>query len=235
MLARSYFWWPGRDADIECEVKDCESCQRNANVPSSAPLHSWEWPSRPWSRLHVDYAGPFENHMFLVVGDAYSKWIEVFKTSSSTTAVTVQRSRECFSTHGLPDVIVSHNGTAFTGEDFALFLSENGIKRITSAPKHPASNGFAERYVCTFKETMKKMVNEEGSLDTKLSRFLLSHRTTPQANATTGKTPGELLMNRKLKTRLDLVNPLSQNTTRTRVENKQLAQKKQHDSQAPLS
>ena len=78
---------------------------------------------------------------------------------------------------------------------------------------------------------MKKM-NEKGSLDTKLSWFLLSYRTTPQA--TTGKTPGKLLMNRELKSRLDLVNPLSQNMTRIRVEHKQLAQKKQHDSQAPL-
>ena len=127
---------------------------------------------------------------------------------------------------------MSDNGTAFTSEDFALFMSENGIKHITSAPKHPASNGFAERYVRTFKETMKKMVNEKGSLDTKLSRFLLSYRTTPQA--TTGKTPGELLLNRKLKTRLDPVNPFRQSTTRTHVEDKQLAQKKQHDSQAPL-
>ena len=119
---------------------------------------------------------------------------------------------------------MSDNGTAFTSEDFALFMSDNGIRHITSAPKHPASNGFAERYVCTFNETMKKMVNVKGSVETKLSRFLLSYRTTPQL--TTGKTPGELLMNRKLKTRLDLVNPLSQNTTRTRMEDKQLAQKK---------
>ena len=96
MLARSYFWWSSLDADIECEVMDCESCQRNANASPSAPLHPWEWLSRPWSRLHVDYAGPFENHMFLIVGDAYSKWIEVFKPNSITTAVTVQRLRECF-------------------------------------------------------------------------------------------------------------------------------------------
>ena len=41
-------------------------------------------------------------------------------------------------------------------------------------------------------------------------------------------------MNRKLKTRLDLVNPLSQSTTCTCVEDQQLAQKKQHDSQVPL-
>jgi len=141
--------------------------------------------------------------------------IEVFKTNSSSTAVTVKRLRECFSTHGLPDVIVSNNGTAFASEEFALFMSENAIKHITSAPRYLASNRFAERYVHTFKETMKKMVNEKGSLDTKLRRFLLSYRITPQE--TTGKTPGELLMSCNLKTRLDLVNALSQNTTRTRV------------------
>ena len=111
MLARSYFWWHGLDANIKLEVKECASCQRNANASPSAPLHPWEWPSRPWSRLHIDYAGPFENHMFLVVGDTFNKWIEVFRTTSSTTTVTVRKLRECFSTHGLPDVLVSDNGT----------------------------------------------------------------------------------------------------------------------------
>ena len=160
MLARRYFWWPGLDSDIGCEVKDCESCQRNANAPPSAPLHPWEWPSRPWSRLHVDYAGPFANHMFLVVGDAYSFQDQLKYNCSNCTKV----ERMLFNSWVAPDVIVSDNGTAFTSKDFALFMSEKGIKHITSAPKHPASNGFAERYVRTFKETMKKMVNEKGSL-----------------------------------------------------------------------
>ena len=151
----------------------------------------------------------------------------MFKTSSNTAAVTIRKLRERLSVHGLPDIIVSDNGTAFTGEESALFMSENGIKHITSAPKHPASNGFAERYVHTFKETVKKMGNEKESIDTKLSRFLLSYHTTPHA------TPGKLLMNRQLKSHLDQVNPLSQNTTHTRVE-KQLVQKKKHDNQVPL-
>ena len=28
-------------------------------LTTKAPLHSWEWPSQPWSRLHLDFAGPF--------------------------------------------------------------------------------------------------------------------------------------------------------------------------------
>ena len=41
------------------------------------PLIPWKWPSRPWSRLHIDFVGPFRGQMFLVVIDAHSKWLEV--------------------------------------------------------------------------------------------------------------------------------------------------------------
>ena len=61
-----------------------------------------------------------------------------------------------FSTHGLPEVIVSVNGTAFTSEEFAAFVHRNGIKHLTSAPYHPASNGLAERAVQTLKKALKK-------------------------------------------------------------------------------
>ena len=37
----------------------------------------WKLPDCPWSRLHIDIGSPVYNHMFLVVVDAYSKWIEV--------------------------------------------------------------------------------------------------------------------------------------------------------------
>ena len=37
------------------------------------PWHPWVWPSRPWARLHCDYAGPFLGHRFLVVINAYSQ------------------------------------------------------------------------------------------------------------------------------------------------------------------
>ncbi|KAJ8388189.1 hypothetical protein AAFF_G00136550 [Aldrovandia affinis] len=49
-------------------------------------------------------------------------------------------------------------------------------------------------------EGIKKM--GEGSVETKLSRFLFKYRSTPQT--TTGATPAELLMNRRIRTQLDL-------------------------------
>ena len=58
-LARSYLWWPSLDTEIESKVKSCVACQSNRKMPATAPLHSWEWPHRPWSRVHIDYAGPF--------------------------------------------------------------------------------------------------------------------------------------------------------------------------------
>jgi len=60
-LAQSYIWWPGMDSGIE---KSCPVCQESRPSPATAPLHSWEWPSQPWSRLHLDFAGPFLGHFF---------------------------------------------------------------------------------------------------------------------------------------------------------------------------
>ena len=77
-LARSYVWWPKMDADLEQKVHRCSPCQENRKSPPEAPLHPWEWPHKPWLRLHLDYAGPFLGKMFLIVMDAHSKWMEAF-------------------------------------------------------------------------------------------------------------------------------------------------------------
>lgn len=58
-LARGYVWRPGIDADIERVVRQCTSCQLQVAAPAVAPLHPWDWPDKPWSRIHVYYAGTF--------------------------------------------------------------------------------------------------------------------------------------------------------------------------------
>ena len=60
-LARSYVWWPGIDKDIQELVQQCSTCQLHQANLTRAPLHPWDVPTRPWSRVHVDHAGPFLN------------------------------------------------------------------------------------------------------------------------------------------------------------------------------
>ena len=126
----------------------------------------------------------------------------------------------------LPEWIVSDNGTQFTSEEFGEFLRRNGIKHIRSAPYHPAANGEAERFVQTFKQAMRSAKSDPGTLEAKLARFLLSYRSTP--NATTNVSPAELLFNRRIRTRLDILVP----SVSSEVARKQVSQKEWHDKKS---
>ena len=77
-------WWPSLDHDVEQTVRDCHACQANRCKSPEKVNNPWIWPTRPWQRIHVDFAGPFNGQMFLLVVDAKSKWIEVFPMPSTT-------------------------------------------------------------------------------------------------------------------------------------------------------
>jgi hypothetical protein len=66
-LALSVVWWPGIDQDIESRVKCCRNCQESAAAKAPALLCPWEFPARPRSRVHLDYAGPFLGKYFLII------------------------------------------------------------------------------------------------------------------------------------------------------------------------
>ncbi|XP_039664152.1 uncharacterized protein K02A2.6-like [Perca fluviatilis] len=223
-LARSYVWWPKMDLDLENKVKSCTQCQSNQHMSPPDPLHPWEWPGHPWSRLHLDFAGPFMGQMFLIMVDAHSKWIDAHIMTNITAPVTIDKLRQVFAIHGLPDTVVTDNGPTFTSELFGAFMEQNGIRHVCTAPFHPASNGLAERAVQTVKEGLKRMKGD--SLSTRLSRFLFKYRLTPQT--TTAWAPAEMLMGRRPKSRLNLLRPDIKATVLRRQEK----QKEDHDKQA---
>jgi len=170
-----------------------------------SPLHPWEWPSVPRQRIHVDYAGPFLDTMFLVVVDAHSKWPEIYVMKSTTSQQTITKLREIFARNGVPEQLVSDNGPRFTSDEFNLFMKWNRIKHIPSAPYHPATNGLAERFVQTFKQAFRSAREEEDTIEAKLAHFLISYRNAP--HATTGESPAKMLLGRPPRTRLDAVKP----------------------------
>ncbi|XP_011859295.1 PREDICTED: uncharacterized protein K02A2.6-like [Vollenhovia emeryi] len=220
-IARSYFWWPKIDEDIERVAGSCVICVGGSKKSDKVPLTPWPWPDRAWSRIHSDFLGPLKGRMFMIVIDAHLKWPEMVDMGKCTTAdrVIIEFKR-LFSRHGLPRHIVTDNGRQYTSNEFQTFLKNNGIKQSYSPPSQQTqtTNGAAENFVKTFKDKVNKCLKSGKSLEYAVNLFLYDYRSTP--HATTGRSPAWMLYKRKLRTRFDLLKP----STIDEVENNREAQ-----------
>ena len=220
-LARSVVWWPGIDGQIERVVQSCSPCQQSRPKPPQAELYPWPWPSRPWARIHCDFAEPVRGKYVFCVVDAHSKWVEAEVLPSTASSPAIASLRRMFSRWGLPDTLVSDNATTFTSDEFQRFLTGNGITHRTIELRHSQGNGMAERVVKEIKLVLQ--IDSNDGWELALSRWLFRQRTTLQS--TTTVTPAELMLGRKLKTRLDRMYPDLQRS----VSDAQSMQKANHD------
>lgn len=207
--ARSRFWFPGVDAALEAMINSCVICQQLRPSPPRAPIAPWRYPPVPFYRIHIDFLGPINDQMFLVVVDAHTKWVELYDVTTSTNTKTViGKLYDFMSKYGLPHTIVSDNGTAFTSFEFSNFCSRNGIDHVTSPPYNPESNGQAEIFVKIVKKGIKSSVissNNKSDCKLKILKYLFDYRNS--VHSVTGFSPAELVFGHKLRTRLDLINP----------------------------
>ncbi|BHF62582.1 hypothetical protein SprV_0200556400 [Sparganum proliferum] len=198
-IARSFAYWPGIDGDIDDLVRRCSRCQQAAKMPPRQPPVPWEPPERPWSRVHIDFAGPLNGVSYLILVDAYSKWPKIAPLNPTTASATIACLRRIFSQHRLPEVLVSDNGSQFTSSSFEDFCRQHNIQHLRLPPYHPQSNGQAERFVYTFKRALLK-ARGEGTTDEIVQALLFSYRTKPNPASPGGLSPAEALMGRKLRT-----------------------------------
>ena len=123
----------------------------------SAPLHPWSWPKQPWSRTHLDFAGPLFNHMYLVVVDAhtYTKWILCQTRHHLAPFNNLEHSSLSLVFIGL--AVVLDNVPSFTSAEFQDFMYKNDKHHIHSSPYHALSNGLTGCAVHVFKGLKQKM------------------------------------------------------------------------------
>ncbi|XP_041963522.1 LOW QUALITY PROTEIN: uncharacterized protein K02A2.6-like [Alosa sapidissima] len=81
-------------------------------------------------------------------------------------------------------------------EDFGLRANKAKCEFFQDAIEYCASNGQAERFIQTFKQSIKAMDKDRGSLQHKIANFLLAYRNSTRA--TTGQTPAMLFLGRTL-------------------------------------
>nr|ABA97550.1 retrotransposon protein, putative, Ty3-gypsy subclass [Oryza sativa Japonica Group] len=148
---RQGFFWPTAVSDADKIVRTCEGCQffaRQTHLPAqelqTIPL---SWPFAVWGR---DMVGPFKKavggytHLFVAV-DKFSKWIE----AKPVITITADKARDFFINivrrFGVPNRIITDNGTQFTGGVFKDFCEDFDIKICYASVAHPMSNGQVER------------------------------------------------------------------------------------------
>ena len=85
--------------------------------------------------------------------------MEVHITNSATSAVSIDKLRNTFAMFGLPEILVTDNGTNFTSAEFEEFLKSNGIRHTRTA----YITRLPECAVQSFKLAMKKF--SMGSLE----------------------------------------------------------------------
>ena len=87
--------------------------------------------------------------------DYFSRYVEVTKLSTTTSASVISALKSNFARHGIPDLLISDNGPQYSAKEFAKSYE---FTHKTSSPYHPQGNGEAERAVKTVKKLLKGLI-----------------------------------------------------------------------------
>jgi transposase InsO family protein len=86
--------------------------------------------------------GPFKKvkgrftHMFILV-DKFRKWVEAKPATSIIVAMAVEFIKEIMYMFGVPNNIITDNGSQFTRGEFKDFCADSGIKINYASVSHP--------------------------------------------------------------------------------------------------
>ncbi|RCN44980.1 integrase core domain protein [Ancylostoma caninum] len=147
--------------DINQFITKCQLCQSRKD-PSTyrlqEPLHRFEIANKPWQRIHSVVIGPLPltldgNKYILVFIDSFSKYIVAEPLPDQKANTTAQTFITRFvSRFGLPETIVTDQGTNYMSDTFRSLLRNLHVNHKTSTPYHHESNGQVERANRTLQE-----------------------------------------------------------------------------------
>jgi transposase InsO family protein len=143
----------------------------------------------------LDQVGPLPrssrgSHTYLLVAvDKFSKWIEAVPITNQEATTTVKFFESIIYRHGIPNSIITENGTNFTSGEFQEFAKDLGIKIKYASVAHPKSNGQVEKangLVCVGlkKRLLRPLKRAACAWVEELPSVLWSLRITP--NSSTG-------------------------------------------------
>ncbi len=205
--ARGALYWPNMNDHIAAMSQKCATCMKYRDHQPGEPLTPRERYDQPWMKVGCDLFY-FQQKVYLLVVDYYSNYPEIATLSSETSTQVIRHMKAIFARHGIPAVVVADNGPCFGSQEFREFAERWEFRKVNSSPRYPKSNGLAENGVKIVKRLLKKAA-DQGS-DPYLA--VLAYRDSPVEGS--DRSPAELLMGRKLRTRVPNVQFSGRNIVR---------------------
>lgn len=201
---REVFYWKSMRSDVENYVKNCSLCQTNKALRrvNRAPMIMTSTSTAPFQRVALDIVGPLPEagtaqlKYILTLQDDLTKYSVAYPIRS----VCAEESTDCLvhfiSLFGIPQNVLSDQGTNFTADLFKKTCDFLKIKQLWSTPYHPQTQGALERSHSTLKEYLKSFINKnQDNWPRYVYTAMLAYNTT--VHSTTNYTPYELVFGHK--------------------------------------
>lgn len=147
-LIRRHFYWPGMVRDVRKYLNGCEVCKstKHPNFVMKPPMGNQVIAVRPFQRLYIDLLGPYPRSKsgfigLLIVLDQLTKfhWLYPLRKFTSSKIQEYLES-QIFHVYGVPEEIISDNGSQFKAGEFDAFLTSYGIRHVFTAVYSPQAN-----------------------------------------------------------------------------------------------
>ena len=202
----SAFFWPGLRQDVIRFCRSCDVCQRTVKRGSvrKVPLGSMPLIDTPFKRVAVDIIGPIvppsvAGHRYILTLVDYStRYPEAVPLKKITTEAVAEALLDIYSRVGIPEEVLTDQGTQFMSECMQEVSRLLSIKGLTSTPYHPICNGLVERWNGTLKSMLKRLCQDQPKQWHRLiNPVLFAYREVPQES--TGFSPFQLLYGRSVR------------------------------------
>ncbi|KAK8933512.1 hypothetical protein KSP39_PZI015592 [Platanthera zijinensis] len=181
-ILRQGFYWPTMKKEATEFVQKCRSCQVHASVPRqpSVALTSLQgaWPFAQWG---IDLLGPLplasgQRKFIIMAIDYFTKWVEAEPLAKITEENAKQFAwKNIVCRFGIPAIIITDNGTQFTGKSFTKLCEELKIELRHTAVSHPQANGQIEVTNRTIPKGLKTRLEGAGGNGSTLSLTCYGH------------------------------------------------------------
>ena len=200
------FFWPGLRQDVIRFCRSCDVCQRTVKRGSvkKVPLGSMPLINTPFKRVAVDIVGPIAppseagHRYILTLVDYATRYPEAVPLKKFTTEAVAEALLDTYSRVGIPEEVLTDQGTQFMSECMQEVSRLLSIKGLTSTPYHPICNGLVERWNGTLKSMIKRLCQDQPKQWHRLiNPVLFAYREVPQES--TGFSPFQLLYGRSVR------------------------------------